>query len=60
MFVGTLNSFLGIREIETSTYTEDEIAEGGPLRVTSPLCACEPAPEVETDDRFRCTIGISQ
>ena len=39
MFVGT-----GSREIK-----KEEIAEGGSLGVTTPSCACEPVPGVETD-----------
>ena len=41
---------LGIPEIKTSNKTKEEIAEGGPLRVPTPLSACEPVPEVETDE----------
>ena len=49
MFVGTFNSFGGIREIKTSNKTKEEITEGGPLVVTNPSCACEPIHKVETD-----------
>ena len=49
MFVVTLNLLWGTREIKTSNKTKEGIAEGGRLRVTTPSCACEPVPEVETD-----------
>ena len=45
--VGTLVSFGGVRKIKTSNKTKEEIAEGGPLRVTTPSRACEPVPEEE-------------
>ena len=38
----------GIQKIKTSNKTIKEIA-GGPLRASTPSCACKPVPEVETD-----------
>ena len=39
----------GIWEIKTSSKTKEEVAEGGPLRVTNTPCTSEPIREVETD-----------
>ena len=36
-------------EIKTSNKIKEEIAEGGPLGVTTLSCACEPVQKVETD-----------
>ena len=44
MFVGTFNSFGGIQEIKTGNKTKEQIAECGPLGVTTPS-----VPQVETD-----------
>ena len=49
MFLGTFNSFRRFREIMTSNKTKEEVAKGGPLRVTTQSWACEPVPEFETD-----------
>ena len=49
MFVSTLNLLWGTPEIKTSNKTKEGLAEGGPLGVITPSCACESVPEVETD-----------
>ena len=35
--------------IKTINKHKEEIEEGYPLQVATPICACEPVPEVETD-----------
>ena len=48
-FVATLSSFVGNREIKPSNKTKEEIVEEFSLRLITPLRACEPILEVETD-----------